>query len=85
MKTDFRKVTVAETQKRLEKVDNLFDFQEEFYWENPETGEMIPDYELVYFNGENYTSNPAARTFDKNGNCTNIFIKCSDGVVEYPF
>ena len=77
--------TVAETKKRLENVNNLFDFQNEFYTENPVTGNMEPDYELVYWNGENYTSNPAARTFDRNGNCNNVFIKCIDGVVEYPF
>lgn len=77
--------TVAETKKRLDKVNNLFDFQEEFYWQHPETGEMLPDFELVFWNGANYTSNPAAKKFDRNGNCTNVFMKCSDGVVEYPF
>lgn len=77
--------TVAETKKRLEKVNNLFDFQKEFYWQHPETGEMLPDFELVFWNGANYTSNPVAKNFDRNGNCTNVFMKCSDGVVEYPF
>ena len=77
--------TVEETKKRLEKVNNLFDFQNEFYWEHPQTGEVLPDFELVYWNGENYTSNSSARTFDGKGNCTNVFIKCSDGVVAYPF
>lgn len=76
--------TINETKKRLEKVNNLYDFQKEFYEEN-ETGEMMPDFELVYWNGAVYTSNPAAANYDRNGNCINIFIKCSDGVVEYPF
>lgn len=77
--------TVLETKKRLEKVNDLFDFQNEFYYQNPITGKMVPDFEIVFWNGAAYTSNPAAKTFDRNGNCANSFIKCSDGYVEYPF
>jgi hypothetical protein len=77
--------TIAETKKRLEKVQNLGDFQNEFYLQNKVTGEVIPDYEIVYKTTEGYTSNPGARIFDAKGSCLNIFIKCTDGVVEYPF
>lgn len=77
--------TIAETKSRLQKVKNLFEFQEEFFFQHPESGEMIPDFKLVYWNGANYTSNSAARVYDRNGSCTNIFIKCSDGFIEYPF
>ena len=77
--------TIAETKKKLEKVNNLFDFQKEFYWQDPKSGEMAPDFEIVYWNGEVYTSNPSAAVYNKNGSCVNSYIKCSDGVVKYPF
>jgi len=77
--------TIAETKEILKKVENLYDFQNEFYFQDLKTGNMLPNFELMFKNGENYTCNPAAREFDRNGNCTNVFIKCSDGFVEYPF
>lgn len=41
----------------------------------------------IYFKvgEENYTENHAAATYDRNGSCTNSFIKCEDGFIEYPF
>jgi hypothetical protein len=77
--------TVAETKKRLEKVYNWFDFLDEFFYEDIITGEMIPDFELVFKVGNNFTTNPAAETFNSNNRSNNCYIKCSDGVVEYPF
>lgn len=40
---------------------------------------------LVYYNGESYTENSSAAAYDRLGSCTNCFIKCEDGFVEYPF
>lgn len=78
-------MTTEEFKKRMVGVKNLMDFQNEFYHLDQKTFRMIPDCELVYWNGANYTSNPAAISYDRLGNCNNCFVKCEDGFVEYPF
>ena len=78
-------MTTQECNERLKKVKNLYDFQEEFYFENVVTGEMIPDFELVYKVGNSYNHSAAAAIYNKNGRCINEYIVCSDGYVEDPF
>lgn len=34
---------------------------------------------------DGYTENLAAREFDKNGSCTNSYIRCDDGYIKCPF
>lgn len=43
------------------------------------------NFKCVWFNGHAYTDNPAAAEYDRHGSCTNIYIVCEDGYVEYPF
>lgn len=46
---------------------------------------LYSNFEVYYFNGENYTQNRAAATYNRNGSCTNSYLKCSDGFVADPF
>lgn len=46
---------------------------------------MIPTFELTYKVGNSYNHSAAAAAYDKQGYCTNVYIKCEDGYVEYPF
>ena len=46
---------------------------------------LYSNFDVYYFNGENYTQNKNAANYDRQGYCTNSFLKCSDGFVADPF
>lgn len=46
---------------------------------------LYSNFDVYCFNGEKYTQNKAAATYNRNGSCANSFLKCSDGFVADPF
>jgi len=50
-----------------------------------EARELCSSLEVYFWNGENYTNNPAAAQYDKLGSCTNSYLKCEDGFFVNPF
>jgi phosphomannomutase len=52
---------------------------------NVELHNFLDNFKIVYKTGNSYTGNLSARVFDHLGSCTNSFIECEDGYVEYPF
>ena len=46
---------------------------------------LYANFDVYYFKNGNYTKNRAAATYNRNGYCTNSYLKCDDGFVADPF
>ena len=46
---------------------------------------LYSNFDVYYFNGENYAQTKNAASYNRNNTCTNSYLKCDDGFVADPF